>query len=178
MKASYRGGSTIGGNAIFSVLFSSTINYLVQLCRVICIVCCPFALIAITVQVANRTRTPPFPSSRFVPFALYRLYCIDAFVFSLLHALPLAREQQNVTMLHRMVQQLGTTRDNSELRGQCRCQLEVINELRGKIQAQVCSKNGVGRCSVRGEQRSRASRTPGIDSDKNAVFLLFSARKT
>lgn len=47
-------------------------------------------------------------------------------------------DQQNVTMLHRMVQQLGTSRDTFELRGQCKCQLEVVNELREKIQTQVC----------------------------------------
>lgn len=37
-----------------------------------------------------------------------------------------------------MVQQLGTSRDTKELRGQCRCQLEVVHELEGKIQAEVC----------------------------------------
>lgn len=45
--------------------------------------------------------------------------------------------QQNVTMLHRMVQQLGTGRDTSELRNQCQHQLQVVDELRGKIHAQV-----------------------------------------
>eukprot|EP00903_Cladosiphon_okamuranus_P013177 g12290.t1 len=44
---------------------------------------------------------------------------------------------QNVTMLHRMVQQLGTGRDTSELRNQCRHQLQVVDELRGKIHAQL-----------------------------------------
>lgn len=46
-------------------------------------------------------------------------------------------KQQNVTTLHRVVQQLGTGRDTSELRSQCQCQLQVVDELRGKIQAQV-----------------------------------------
>ena len=41
-------------------------------------------------------------------------------------------------MLHRMVQQLGTGRDTSELRNQCQHQLQVVDELRGKIHAQVC----------------------------------------
>lgn len=50
-----------------------------------------------------------------------------------------ATEQQNVTMLNRMVQQIGTTRDTAELRGQCRCQLEVVKELSGKIQSGVRS---------------------------------------
>lgn len=36
-----------------------------------------------------------------------------------------------------MVQQLGTTRDTTELRGQCRCQIDVIGELRGKIQTEA-----------------------------------------
>lgn len=45
--------------------------------------------------------------------------------------------QQNVTMLHRMVQQLGTGRDTSELRNQCQHQLQVVDELRAKIHAQV-----------------------------------------
>lgn len=50
--------------------------------------------------------------------------------------------QQNVTMLHRMVQQLGTGRDTSELRNQCQHQLQVVDELRGKIQAQVRTQTG------------------------------------
>ena len=45
--------------------------------------------------------------------------------------------QQNVTMLNRMVQQLGTGRDTRELRNQCQHQLQIVDELRGKIQAQV-----------------------------------------
>lgn len=40
-------------------------------------------------------------------------------------------------MLHGLVQQLGTTRDTAELRGQCRCQMEVIDELREKIKTEV-----------------------------------------
>ncbi|CAM9870556.1 unnamed protein product [Scytosiphon promiscuus] len=40
-------------------------------------------------------------------------------------------------MLNRMVQQLGTSRDTGELRVQCRSQLQVIDELRGNIQAQL-----------------------------------------
>ncbi|CAM9136760.1 unnamed protein product [Pylaiella littoralis] len=44
---------------------------------------------------------------------------------------------QNITTLHRMVQQLGTGRDTGELRSQCKCQLQVVDELRGKIQAQL-----------------------------------------
>lgn len=56
---------------------------------------------------------------------------------------------QNVTLLNRMVQQLGTARDNVELRGQCRCQLDVIKELREKIQAQL---------RLQQQQAERASR--------------------
>lgn len=40
-------------------------------------------------------------------------------------------------MLHGLVQQLGTNRDTAELRGQCRCQMEVIDELREKIKTEV-----------------------------------------
>lgn len=45
--------------------------------------------------------------------------------------------QQNINMLGRLVQQLGTARDTPELRGQCRCQIDVVKELGGKIQDEV-----------------------------------------
>ncbi|CAM9711340.1 unnamed protein product [Choristocarpus tenellus] len=40
-------------------------------------------------------------------------------------------------MLHRMVQQLGSTRDTPELRGQLRCQVDVVKELGAQIEGEV-----------------------------------------
>ncbi|CAN0112801.1 unnamed protein product [Ectocarpus sp. 6 AP-2014] len=74
--------------------------------------------------------------------------------------------QQNVTLLHRMVQQLGTARDTGELRGQCRCQLQVIGELREKIQAQMRLQQQ----QAEGASRQDAARLSAMNSKLTKDF--------
>ncbi|CAN0011945.1 unnamed protein product, partial [Hapterophycus canaliculatus] len=69
-------------------------------------------------------------------------------------------------MLHRMVQQLGTSRDTGELRGQCRSQLEVIDELRGKIQAQLKLQHR----EAEGASRQDAARLGAMNSTLTKDF--------
>lgn len=80
------------------------------------------------------------PDERSTPDLAPRYCFVD--VWGVLNR-TLAITQQNVSMLQRMVQQLGTGRDTSELRNQCQHQLQVVDELRGKIQAQVCTYGAV-----------------------------------
>ncbi|CAM9337528.1 unnamed protein product [Ectocarpus sp. 12 AP-2014] len=65
-----------------------------------------------------------------------------------------------------MVQQLGTARDTDELRGQCRCQLQVIDELREKIQGQMRLQQQ----QAEGASRQDAARLSAMNSKLTKDF--------